>query len=434
MKFESIRTSLLHPPDLVRQAGIYTVSTFVGKAVPFLLLPVLTRFLSPADYGIVAMFLLVVVVLEPFVSVGLVGAITVRFFDRRTDLPAYIGTGAVLVVVSTVLFSVLVYVAREPLSELTQVPPLWLLLSVPLVVARTIGGSWLALLRVREKAVLFAVSQNLQSAGVLVLSVGLVVGLGLKWPGRVEAETLAWGGFAIVAFVALRRGGWIRFTFVAQYARELAQFGIPLIPHTLGAVLMAQTDRVLLTNLVGVGETGLYIVGYQLALVIELVSTSFNNAYAPWLFRRLTDADDQVKRRLVRYTYLQFGAMAVLAIAVAVVMPSVASIVLDPSFAKSGTYIAWFALGFFFSAMYYLVTNYIFYAQKTRWLAAVTISVAVINIPLTYVLIEVNGGVGAAQAMAISLGLSFLFTWFVSQRVYPMPWFDRRMLTTEPAE
>ena len=55
-----------------------------------------------------------------------------------------------------------------------------------------------------------------------------------------------------------------------------------------------------------------------------------------------------------------------------------------------------------------MVTNYIFFAQRTRWLAAVTISVAFVNIPLTYVLIKVNGGVGAAQAMAISFGLSFL--------------------------
>jgi O-antigen/teichoic acid export membrane protein len=128
---------------------------------------------------------------------------------------------------------------------------------------------------------------------------------------------------------------------------------------------------------------------------------------------------------LVRYTYVQFAGMAVLASTVAIVMPWIASRLLDRSFEESGQFVAWFALGFFFSGLYYMVTNYIFFAQRTRWLAAVTISVAAINIPLTFTLIKLNGAVGAAQAMAMSLGLSFLLTWVVSQRVYPMPWFGR---------
>jgi Na+-driven multidrug efflux pump len=84
--------------------------------------------------------------------------------------------------------------------------------------------------------------------------------------------------------------------------------------------------------------------------------------------------------------------------------------------------VGWLALGFLFSAMYYMVTNYIFYTRRTAWLAGITFLTAAINIPLTYFLILTSGAVGAAQATAISLGLSFLFTWLVSQRVYPMPW------------
>jgi len=175
-----------------------------------------------------------------------------------------------------------------------------------------------------------------------------------------------------------------------------------------------------------VSETGLYTVGYQLALIVELVAVSFNSAYTPWLFEKLTNADHSTKRRLVRFTYVQFAAMAVLAVGVALVMPWVAVHLLGSSFAESSRYVGWFALGFLFSGMYYMVTNYIFFAQRTAYLAAVTITIAIINIPLTYILITLNGGIGAAQATAISLGLSFVFTWIVSQRVYPMPWLGGR--------
>jgi O-antigen/teichoic acid export membrane protein len=409
-------------PALFRQAGIYTVSNIIVRAIPFLLLPVLTRYLSPADYGIVAMFFLTVVILEPFVSVTFAGAITVKFYDKATDLPAYVGTGAVLVIVVGALFALLLFLIRDPLSAFTSVPSTWLLLVVPFVVARSIGAALPALLRVREKAILYAMLQIGQSAAIISLSLLFVILLGRSWPGRLEAELLVTLLFAVGAVVALWRSGWLRPVFVPQYSRHLATFGVPLILHTLGWVLMTQSNRLLVTNYVGLEETGLFTVGFQLALVIELFAGSFNNAYTPWLYRKLTDADEQTKLKLVKYTYIQFAAMGLLAAAVAVVMPLVAGFLLDRSFAGAGRYIGWFALGFMFSGMYYMVTNYIFYAQRTAWLAAVTFAVAVFNLPLTYVLIQANGGIGAAQATAISLGLSFLFTWIVSQRVYPMPW------------
>jgi Na+-driven multidrug efflux pump len=91
-------------------------------------------------------------------------------------------------------------------------------------------------------------------------------------------------------------------------------------------------------------------------------------------------------------------------------------------------------VGFLFSGMYYLVTNYIFFAQRTGRLAVVTATTAIINIALTYALITVNGGLGAAQSMAISFAISFVLTWIVSQRAYPMPWLSAwRTQEDEPA-
>lgn len=408
---------------LLRQAGIYTASNLVGRAIPFLLLPILTRYLSPTDYGIVSMFLFTALIIDPFISLNFAGAVTVKYYDKTTDLAAYLGTGAVMTVALAIPFALLVFLLREPMSEITQVPPEWLLLVVPLIVARALGAVLLTLLRVREQVLLFGIVQNAQSAGLIFLSLLFVVGLGREWRGRLEAELIAWFAFAVAGLIVLRRTGLLRLVFVRPYARHLAAFGVPLIPHMLGAVLMVQTDRFLLTNIVGVGETGLYTVGFQLALVVDLVALSFNAAYTPWLFRKLTDADERTKKRLVRYTYAQWAGMAVLAAMVALAMPWLAEHLLGGSFADSGRYVGWFALGFLFNGMYYMVTSYIFYAQRTRWLAAATITIALIHIPLTYVLIQLNGGIGAAQATAASLGLSFLLTWLISQRVYPMPWF-----------
>jgi len=76
--------------------------------------------------------------------------------------------------------------------------------------------------------------------------------------------------------------------------------------------------------------------------------------------------------------------------------------------------------------MYYMIANYIFYSKATHLLAAVTLSTAVLNIVLNYYLIKLNGAIGAAQASTLSLCAGFLLTWFLSSRVFPMPWSLRR--------
>jgi len=210
--------------------------------------------------------------------------------------------------------------------------------------------------------------------------------------------------------------------FVRRHAWSFLRFGVPLIPHTLAAVLIAQTDRAFVTHYVGIDETGIFTVGYQLALLIELAAISFSNAYTPWLYDKLKTADDVMKVKLVRYTYLQFIGIAALAAVVALTLPPLAGWLLDPSYARSGQYVRWFAVAFAFSGMYYMVVNYLFYAEKTPWLSMVTMTTAAANIPLNYLLIQVNGAVGAVQATAAAMALSFGLTWLASARAFPMPW------------
>lgn len=407
---------------LLRQASVYTISNLAAKAIPFLLLPVLTRYLTPADYGVVAMFMLVASLVEPFVGLGLTGAISVKYYDKNTDLGTFISTGCALVVWAAVPIGVLLVVLRGPLSELTAVPAAWLGLVIALVVVRVFAGLVPALWQVQERAIGYGVFQNLQSAAILGGSLLFVIVLGRHWQGRIEAELLAVAVAASVALLVLRRAGLLRWRFDRAYARQLLRFGLPLIPHTIGGVLIVQTDRMFVTHYVGVDETGLFTVGYQLALIVELAASSFNNAYVPWLFRKLTGGGDEIKQRLVRYTYLQFGGLVVFATVVGLVMPVVAGYLLGDQFASAARYVRWLALAFAFMGMYYMVASYIFYAERTSWLAMVTLTSGLANIPLNYILIRANGAIGAAQATACAMALTFVLTWIVSARVYPMPW------------
>jgi O-antigen/teichoic acid export membrane protein len=82
---------VLFHSELLRSSTVYTLSTVINTAIPFLMMPVLTRYLAPTDYGIVAMFAVLVGIINPFVGLSLHGAVSVRYFVKeKADLPRFI--------------------------------------------------------------------------------------------------------------------------------------------------------------------------------------------------------------------------------------------------------------------------------------------------------------------------------------------------------
>lgn len=408
---------------LFKSAGIYTGSRIVNAAIPFLMMPVLTRFLTPTDYGIVAMFSVLVGIATPFVGLSLHGAVSVKYFDRNeTDLPRYIGNCFLVLAATMIVVSFFFWLFADPISKYSAFPKQWLWAVVFVAAAQFIGTLLLTIWQVQDKPFKYGVFQNALTLLNLGLTMIFVVGMNKNWQGRIEAQVLTFAWFALMAVFFLSRGNWLKISYDRKSINHALGFGLPLIPHALGGLLIMQTDRIFLANMVGVAAAGIYVVGYQFGSIIELLASSFNQAYAPWLFRQLSDEDPTVKPRIVKLTYLYFIGILVLALLLSLLVPFFLSFFVGKNFLDARHYVFWITLGFAFNGMYYMVANYIFFAGKTAVLAWVTFVSAMMNIAFNYVLIKLNGSVGAAQASALTFLVTFLMTWALSARVYKMPW------------
>lgn len=74
--------------------------------------------------------------------------------------------------------------------------------------------------------------------------------------------------------------------------------------------------------------------------------------------------------------------------------------------------------------MYSMVVNYVLNTKKTVYLSYVTFTVSIIHVVVSYFLILYNGILGAAQATLITSFITFISVWWLSQKLYPMPWFN----------
>ena len=128
--------------------------------------------------------------------------------------------------------------------------------------------------------------------------------------------------------------------------------------------------------------------------------------------------------QIVKGTWIYFCVALVIAGGVALLAYWLVYFIAGPKYVEASSALSWIALGQGFSGMYLMVTNYIFYARQTKVLAWVTLLAGGFGVLLAWYLTPVLGISGAGLAFAISMCLRFLMTWALSQRIYPMPWFE----------
>ncbi len=404
---------------------IYLVSNVLNAAIPFALLPVLTRVLDPSEYGQVAMFQTLLAALVAVVGLNTVGAANRRFYDDDLDtaaLAAYNGACLLILLASTILVALVFGLAREWLSEWLGISPGWVLLAVGVAAAHYVVRLRLGQWQVRQLPVHFGAFQISLSALNIGLSLVLVVGLSYGAAGRVAGMSLAPVVMAVLALALLARRRLISVTWRSEDIRGALRFGVPLIPHVGGAFLLTMADRLVINRELGLESAGIYMVAVQLAMGLSIALEAVNKAYVPWLYERLKRDDPVQKRNIVLGSYAYFGLLLGLAALSFVLGPLVLELLAGERYARAGDVIGWLVLGQAFRGMYLTVTAYIFYRRKTERLSLITIASGGVNLLLLLFMVKRFGLEGAAVSFAISALLLFLFTWWLAARTSPMPW------------
>jgi len=409
--------------EIVRPTLVYAATNAIAALVPLLLIPVLTRVLSPSEYGRVAMFSVVTAFLIAVVGLNVHSSITVRYFEaQRAAFSRYLGTCLVILGVGTLALVVLALVCLSWLESVTQLPGAWIIVAVLVAAFTVVVQMRLAVWQCSIRPWPFGALRIAQSAADGLLSLLLVIALGLGWEGRAGGITAAAAGAAIASLLLLWRSRWINLAIDRDEARAALRFGVPLIPHTVGGMLIAMADRMMITSVLDTASTGIYMVALQIGMILGLVTESFNKAYAPWLLQALSHSRPARDRSIVLFTYAYFAIVSVAALALGVAAPPLLAVLVGEQFRAAAPIVVYVALGFAFGGMYYMVTNYVAFARRTASLAAVTLSCGILNVVLSYWLLRRNGVIGAAQAFMVAQAALFLGTWWLAHRARPMPW------------
>ena len=392
---------------------IYGLSNGLKSLVPFIMMPILTTYISAEGYGLLSIIETSLLFITPFIILNLEGFVSVQFFkSSKEELKNYIGNGIFLSLASFVVTFILFYLFKDFLSSALEISPNLLLLLPVFVVLKLVPTIVLVLYQAQQKAIsyfAFSITQTLVDFGLSTLFIMLLL---RGYEGRLEGIYLAFFIFNIIGAFLLYRMGYLSFSLSKEKMKSILDFGTPLIPHAIGGTIIALSDRYFVTYFEGYAQTGFYTAAYQIGAIMLLFSRSVNQAWTPMLY-------DLIKKKsfdqIAKFTATLFLTFALVGLATYLLSDTLFEYMVDPSYYNAKEYFPLLLLGFVLQSFYFLYSGFIFYAKRTKLLASITFTGAIVNLSLNYILIQNMGVIGVAYATVITWGVFLIATFIAYQ-------------------
>ncbi|MDO7137097.1 lipopolysaccharide biosynthesis protein [Algibacter lectus] len=404
--------------SLLKNSGIYSVLMLLQKGINFLLIPILTVYLSTYDYGVVAVVLAVNAFLNVFYLLALHGALNRFYYEYKEDeimVKKLFGTIITFILVNSFIVTLILFLGKNLLlkpflGEVAFSP--YMLLGLVSVVFNPCYTIYQSSLQARQHGVRFG--KNNAAFFIVNISLLLISVLIFKLGAEGVLGSLAITNIFFFIYTLFRFKNDISFGIDKELLKKTLKYAFPLIPHTLSGVATMLIDRILINRMISVSLSGIYSIGSNFGSIVFLVASGINQAFVPWFNQKVkenntSDFSNVSKGLIVLYCLIALG--------LSFFGKEVIMYVTPEDYHQSWQVIPFISFAFVYHGVYYFFAGSLFYDIKgrgNRIIPISTISAAILNIVLNITLIPKFGIIGAAVStlvtkMILSLSLKFFY-------------------------
>ncbi len=419
---------------LVRSTATYLAADAANKAIPFVLLPLIARYLSTADYGLLTNFSVLSQILIAFCALNTYSALNVSYFklERSSRLSGYLSNLVYLIATLTGLCMIIMLALAPAIHRYFGLTRTWQLAALATAFSAAVYTLYASLLRMQLKAIRFGAFQLSQSFLSAALAILFVVGMKWNWQGRVLSIVLPAVAAMVFSIWSLEKGGHLFKRVSAAEMKDALVFGVPLLPHTLSFWLKSGMVKLIITDCIGLSANGVYSIALTLGSIVGVFTDSFFSAYSPSIFKDLTTLDavseddaESIKARLVRNTYRFAAALFVVCLVGWLIMATAIPFLFTGGYLAASQLIPLVFVALYFDGMYSIVSGYVFYRRKTKVLGTITFLSSLVQVALALLLVPTLGIRGALYAGCIVSLLTFIAVLSYANRLYDLPWRTR---------
>ena len=410
---------------ILHASSVYGLANLGIRALNFLLLPLYTRFLSPADYGVIALAETLAAVFAAIIGLGFDASIQRLYFQHVDDeagvFAGYVGSALKFALAVQGIFIALVLTFGPWLQRVfvpgSSVPYRYFALAMVTATAMLFFNYRLVLYQAEHRPWAYAVLAVLSFALTAALCVSLVVFARRGVMGMLAGKLIA-ALFCLAVALFLARPAF-RTTFRWTYARQTLAVGLPLVPHLLMALGLVTADRFILAHYRDLREVGLYAVAYTLGMIMSLITMSLNQAWAP-LYYEVASRGEEARQVLGQLcSGLIIGLTAIACFGALIAQDFVARF-LDHRYAAAGRVVPWIIGAYLAHSLFSMFGIACMQARRTTLIMAASFVALAANTVLNFALIPHWGMYGAAYATLVAYVIEAVVMYVMAQRAYPL--------------
>lgn len=409
--------------DLGKHSLIYLIGGIAGVAASILLMPVYTRVLSKADYGIIEMidtsrYLLIILLLAGFdPTMG-------KFYHSsplEDEKKAVVGTVFLFVLLSAIfwggcLFSLNTFLSEQLLGSAAFVS--FINLGLMLLVIQAMQTTGETYLNIRKKSLLFATLSLIKLTLNVVANLTFVVWLRIGPKGMLYGELLSSGIITIVLLSYLIRSNGLHFS--AKLFRPMLLFSLPFIPNALSAAIMHRADRYFVQQYGSLADVGVYGVGYRFPFILNsLILSSFGRIwYSASMYDIAKEKEAQQTHAKITTYFVTLYVMGQYLLAI--FAPTIIRLLAAPDYFEAWKVMQIVAFACALYAIHPFFTSGAFLKNKTWVLPISHVIPAALNIGLNMLLLPRYGYIAAAWVTVITYFAYSFLNYLICRAFYPI--------------
>ena len=380
---------------------LFFISSFSSKFLVFLLMPIYTAVLSPAENSDVSLMMQTANLLIPLVSLGISNSI-IRFgLDDKYSKRTVFTTG-----VFTLGAGYLILIALFPLLNRVEFihKYIWMLyLYLLMSCSRTLVQQFV---RAKTYTKLYAFDGILATVNTIVLV--CVFLLKFRWGAMGYIAAIIGADFLSVVFLSVMVSVWRYFDISKlnkDVAKEMLRYCLPLIPASIAWWITNVSDRYLVAYFCGDTVNGIYDISYKLPSIINVFATIFLEA---WQISAVKESGEKHTSRFFTNVFKAYQSVVFIGGAGIILLAKpLIRLLADEAYFEAWTFVPVLIMATIYACFSTFMTS-IYMVEKRGSLNLITMMAgAVTNVVLNLLLIPKLGAQGAAIATFISYVVVF---------------------------
>lgn len=398
-KIEKIRKN-----NFFNHSKNYLIADFFNKALAFITIPIFTRLLLPEEYGILAIFSSIISIFTILMGMNFHGAINRKYYEKDNEFYSFLGSNIIFILIVNIIFISVCFILRNSLSSFFSIDSKLFFTAIIISSFSFFIQMELTYLQASQQSKKYARISIIRNIFITIVAIIWVYLLNeSKYLGKIYAQLIVIG--IISCFVIYKLIKISEFKWKNEHIKYSLYFGIPLIPHALSGFILAQFDRVIINQISGSYETGLYSFAYNVGMIMNVFVLAINKSWVPVFYENLKN---NTYRKIQILAEKSSEIVFLVALGLIFFSKEIILIMADEKYFKALEIVPIIIFSAIAKYWYTLFANYAFYNKKTSLISLFTFFAGFINVCLNYLFIPKYGYISAAWTTLVSYIILFL--------------------------